>query len=168
LASWEQSILPKDLDRESIVAKEKSTMSKRIIELSAAAAIVMALPVVAAQNVAYSTSPVAVTSCSVNETYLGGIPSGGAPQQYVTSGFSLSYVNKSNVEAKTVKILVNDGDRTQSLVANGTFAPGVEIERDFSANGETSVRQNLSCNVAEVDFADGSAWHAAPRNVATR
>ncbi|MDQ2858970.1 MAG: hypothetical protein M3R53_10020 [Candidatus Eremiobacteraeota bacterium] len=144
-------------------------MSNRIIELTAAAAIVMALPVVAAaQNVAYTTSPVAVTSCSVNETYLGGLPYGGAPQHYVTSGINLSYVNKSNVAAKTVKILMNDGDRTQTLVASGTFAPGVEIERNFSANGATSAQQNANCNVAEVDFADGSAWHAAPRNVATR
>ncbi len=144
-------------------------MSYRIIELSAAAAIVMALPVVAAaQSVAYSTSPVALTSCSVNESFMPGLPFGGPPQQFVASGISLSYVNKSNVAAKTVKIVLNDGDRTQSLVATGTFAPGVEIERNFAANGATNARQNASCNVAEVDFADGSAWHSAPGSVATR
>ena len=106
-------------------------MSSHILQLSAAGAMMVATPALAtAQSVAYSTSsPVAITSFSVNESYAPGMIMEGPiteaeeAQQFIASGIVLKFVNKSNVPATTVKFFVNDGKFTQSIVDKGTFGP---------------------------------------------
>jgi hypothetical protein len=131
-------------------------MSNRILNLSAAAAMIVATPALAtAQSLTYSTSPVAVTSCSVSDSYAPGLPFNEGAQQLIASVIALNFVNRSSVAATTVKFLLNDGKYTQSVLDKGTFAPSVQLVHTFAADGGTRARQ--TCNVAEVDFADGSA-----------
>jgi len=151
-------------------------MSNRILNLSAAAVMIVATPTLAtAQSVAYSTSsPVAITSFSVNESYAPGMIMEGPiteaeeAQQFIASGIVLKFVNKSNVPATTVKFLVNDGKFTQSIVDKGTFGPGVQIKHTFAVDSNISALPNATCKAVEVDFADGSAWHIARGDVSDR
>jgi hypothetical protein len=151
-------------------------MSHSLLKLSAAAALFIASPALAsAQSVAYSNSPVSVTSCSVaadNTT-----PSRidfpiafGGPASFYGSNqqaYALSYVNKGAVPATAVVLALSDGNGTQNVISKGTFAPGVQIARNFTATAQGAARENASCSVAEVDFADGTSWKA-PHEVANR
>jgi hypothetical protein len=143
-------------------------MSNRILQLSAAAAMIVATPALAtAQSVAYSTSPVAVTSCSVNASLVMGLSPDEAVQ-FMASDIALKFVNKSNVPATTVTFLVNEGKYTQSIVDKGTFSPGVQIKHNFAVGSDISAFSDATCIVTEVDFGDGIAWHFAPGGVAKR
>jgi len=135
-------------------------MSNHILKLSAAVAMTVAAPALAnAQSVAYSSSsPVAITSFGVNESLAGN--NNEDPPQFTVSGIAVKFVNKSDVSATTVKFLVSDGKYTQTFVDKGTFGPGVLIKHNLAADSVISALPNATCNVAEVDFADGSAWHA--------
>jgi len=144
-------------------------MSNRILKLSAAAAMIVAMPTLAAaQTVAYSTSPVAVTSFSLSDTYTPGLPFLDGTRVPVGGDVALNFINNSNVPATSVTFMLNDGKTAQSIVDKGTFNPGVAIDHTFAKDNVASAGRNATCNVAEVDFADGSVWHAAPRDVAQR
>jgi hypothetical protein len=128
--------------------------------------IVAAPSLAKAQIVAYSTSaPVEITSFSIDERYAAGTIGGeaAAAPQFVAqldSGYiELRFVNKSNVPATTVKFVVNKGQYRRSIVDEGSFTPGVQIKHTFAAV-DVSELSNATCEIAEVDFADGSAWHA--------
>lgn len=147
-------------------------MTNRILRISAAVAMIVATPALAsAQSVAYSaTSPVAITSFNVNESYESGMIGGElieAPQ-FVASGITLKFVNNGDVPATTVTFLVNEGRLTQSIVEKGTFSPGVQIKHNFAAGSGLDAFPNITCNVAEVDFADGSSWHVTSGDVVER
>jgi hypothetical protein len=130
--------------------------------------MITATPTLAsAQSVVYSTTPIAITSCSVNESYEPGMNLDSAPQ-FIAIGIALKFVNKSGIPATTVTFLVNDGQYTQSIVDKGTFSPGVQIKHDFAVDSDTSTLSDVTCKVAEVDFADGSAWHIARGDIANR
>jgi len=146
-------------------------MSKDFLKLSAAVAIIVATPTLAsAQSVAYGTSPVAITSCGFNESYESGMIGGelAMAPQFVASSIALNFVNKSGVPATSVTFLVNDGKNTQGIVDKGTFRSGVQIKHSFAAGSAIGTFSNATCNVAEVDFADGSAWHVARGDLANR
>jgi hypothetical protein len=137
-------------------------MSNRILNLSAAAVMIVATPTLAtAQNVAYSTSPVAITSFSVNESYESGMIGGELEEapQFIASDITLKFVNPSKVPATTVTFLVHDGQYMRSIVDKGTFNPGVPIKHNFAVGNGIRALSDATCNVTEVDFADGSAWH---------
>jgi hypothetical protein len=140
----------------------------RILKLSAAAAMIVAIPALAsAQSVSYSTSsPVAITSFDVDQSLSG--TSNDEPPQFIASGLALQFINKSNVPVTTVKFLVNDGRFTQSIVDKGTFSPGVQIKHTFAIDGVIDALPNAKCSVTEVDFADGSAWHIDRGDVVSR
>ena len=151
-------------------------MHIRILKLSAALAIIAATPTVAsARSVVYGTSPVAITSCSVNESYDPGMELdsalgmnlGSAPQ-LVPSSVALTFVNTSEVPATTVAVSVTDGHSMLSIVDKGSFRPGAQIKHDFALGSGTSTLSDVRCKVAEVDFADGTAWHVADGDTAAR
>jgi hypothetical protein len=173
MRSPRRTTLAPDLDQQLIVARRKSQMSNRLIELSAAAALLVATPsLAAAQTVALRGSTVSLTACNVNESFEGLGFNGpysfrtGVPQP--TTDIALSYVNKANVPAKNITFAVKDGAYTQNIVAKGMFAPGVQIDKSFTADSEIGARPDAACTVAEVDFADGSVWHAAHADVVSR
>jgi hypothetical protein len=139
----------------------------------AAAALLAAVPTLAsAQTVAFGNSPVALTSCSVTTAY---DPSEfrGPLQLMLTrvqesSDVALGYINKASVPATAVTFVVNDGSHTQRIVARGTFAPNVQIDRTVEADARIDWHDDAHCRVAEVQFADGSAWHADRRDLVNR
>ena len=143
-------------------------MSNRFLKICALAAMTTATPGLAtAHTAAYgTTSPVAITSFNVN-TLLAGTNNEELPQ-YVVGTFALTFVNKSDVLATTVKFSVNDGDFTQTIVDKGRFAPGVQIKHAFEVDSVNSELPNAACNVTEVDFADGSVWRIASSDFANR
>jgi hypothetical protein len=141
-------------------------MSNRVFKLSAAAAMLVATPALAsAEIVSYSTpSPVAITSFSVNESYASGTIGGDVlePPQFIPNGITVKFVNKSNVPATAVTFSLRDGTYSQSIVDKGIFSPGTQIKHTFGIDAGLDPFPNATVNVAEVDFADGSAWHTAP------
>jgi hypothetical protein len=70
------------------------------------------------------------------------------------------------VPATRVKLALKDGDYTQDITAKGTFTPGIRIDQTFAADTNANAAADATCRVAEVDFADGTAWHASPQDVA--
>jgi hypothetical protein len=85
------------------------------------------------------------------------------------SGYiEVKFINKSDVPATFVKFSVNDGRYTQSFVDNGTFSPGVQIKHTFPIRSGVGRLSNPTCNVAEVEFANGSAWHIVPGDADNR
>jgi hypothetical protein len=151
-------------------------MPNRTLKLFAAAALIVATPALAdAKIVAYSTSsPVVITSFSADELYAPGSIGGEATEspQFISkldSGYiALKFVNKSNVPATTVKFLVNNGRYTRSIVDEGTFSPGTQIKHSFAVDSGVSELSSATCKVAEVDFADGTAWHNVEGDADTR
>ena len=141
-------------------------MSRRIARLSAATALIAAIPALAsAQSIVYSTSPVSITTCSVNDEYAPELAFNQGVQRLISSDIELNFINRNNVPATTVTIVVQDGRHTQSLIDKGTFAHDVPIEHFFTANN-VGAHPNATCSVAEVDFADGTVWHSASLNIA--
>ena len=139
-------------------------MSNRILNLSAAAMMIVATPALAtAQSVAYSTSsPVAITSFSVNESYESGMIGGAELEEaprFIASDITLKFVNTSKVPATSVTFLVSDGQYMRTIVDKGTFTPGVPIKHNFAVGNGISALLDATCNVTQVDFPDGSAWH---------
>lgn len=143
-------------------------MFKRMSSFSAAA-VLSAVPMLAgAQSTAYSTSPVSIASCNLDESYATAYWFAEGPQQFASTSIALSFVNKTNISATTVTFVLNDGRQTHHLRDEGTFAPDVRIDRRFTIDTGTSVRQPATCSVAEVTFADGNVWRAEARDIARR
>lgn len=141
-------------------------MSNRFLGLSAATALLAATPALAnADVISYSTSsPVAITSFRINESLasIGNGDDGGSPQ-FITNGVTLTFVNRSNIPATSVIFRLGDGKYSQSIVDTGTFSPAAQITHTFLDRGDGSnAFTNATVSVAEVDFADGSAWHVDP------
>jgi len=132
-------------------------LSHRNLLTTAAVAALSAIPLSAvAQQTAYTTAPVAVKALHVNV----GIASVAAaydsnPVSFAPSTLDFSFVNNGNVAATKVTFLV---DGTRSIEDRGTFAPGVTINREDAAGYGDLGRAQIT--VSEVDFADGSSWHA--------
>ncbi len=143
-------------------------MLKSIVNIVAAAATIVAVPTFArAQTVAFSTSPVAVTGFHVNISV---DPSGNpdvAPQ-FIAGSLSIDFVNKTGTPAKSVTFLISDGRNTQHIVDDGTFSPDVQIKHRFAAGDGISAYGDPTCKVTDIRFADGSAWHIAGSDVASR
>jgi hypothetical protein len=138
-------------------------MSTRMLDISlATAAMLVCAPALAnAQVIAYTTSsPVAITSFNVNESFESGVAGGDvwAAPVFVPNGVAIKFVNKSELPATAVTFLLTDGKSTRTFVDKGIFSPGVQIKHAFSVGNEFSELSNPAVKVAEVDFADGSSW----------
>jgi len=133
----------------------------------AAAVVALATPLAApAAQIAYTSSPVAINDCNVSSTTqtIAGSP-------YVTleipqRNLAYDFVNHGSVPATKVTLIVDDGSSSRRIEDRGTFSPGVRIDRrlfDATASYDGAAK----CSIAEVQFADGSAWQAANLNVAS-
>jgi hypothetical protein len=152
-------------------------MNANLLQLSAAAALLLATPSIAsAQTVGFgNAAPVSLNSCSFTASgaprnldtplSFGGPVCFSGPQAADT--IALGYVSSGNVPATAVRFVVSDGTFTQNVTATGSFAPGVQIDKTFGADRSANVDANATCSVAEVRFADGTSWHAI-RDVANR
>jgi hypothetical protein len=109
------------------------------------------LPASAQQGV----SPVSVVGCAVNVTQNGPYGEGAGPT-FGTGDLSISFVNNSDRAATAVQFDVRSGGQEQTIVAQGSFAPGTQITNDFVPQ----FAEPTSCEVEAVTFADGSTWHA--------
>jgi len=133
--------------------------------LSIAAAIVaFGLPLTAsAQQTAYTAAPVTVGACEVSSI----VERVGGPGYFTLDlpqrNLHLSFTNTGKVPATKVSFVVNDGTSHQ-IDDRGTFTPGATIDREIrdSAASEGAAQ----CSVADVQFADGSSWHATNVNLA--
>ncbi len=147
-------------------------MFNTLKKISAATAMLVAIPALAsAQTISYGTSPVAVTACNSHESYdataFSGARSYGVAPIVASNDVAIDYINNGSVPATSVTFVFNAGNRTQNVVANGSFAPGVKIERTLAA-GNGGEDRDLTCAVAHVQFADGSVWNAGPREISNR
>jgi hypothetical protein len=66
-----------------------------------------------------------------------------------------------------VTFLVSNGHDTQSIVDKGIFSPGVQIKHTFPIANALGEFSDATCEVAQVDFADRSAWHGVDGYTAT-
>jgi len=86
---------------------------------------------------------------------------------FTPSTLDLSFVNNGNVAATKVTFLLDGGARR--IEDRGTFAPGVTIKREDAAGIGYNDLSRENVTVSEVDFADGTSWHAPEAsNVASR
>jgi len=147
-------------------------MSNGILKLSAAVAMVVAMPGLAgAQSIVYGTSsPVAITAFGVDESFASGVVGGEVenPPQFFPVGVMLRFVNQTNVPATNVTFVVSDGKYTQRIVDKGTFSPDTQIKHNFPVARGIGASPHATCKVVQVDFADGSSWHVVDANVAKR
>jgi hypothetical protein len=138
---------------------------KTIGRFTAIAALAAGAPQAAlAQNnvVAFGNGPIAITSFHIDESYQAGVAGGEldpASQPGIES-VRLKFTNTGVVPATVVKFVVSDDRATRVIVDKGTFSPGVQIDHNFVTGDGQDVRPNVTCTVAEVDFADGSSWRA--------
>jgi hypothetical protein len=58
-----------------------------------------------------------------------------------------------------VTFVINSGRESLNIVDKGTFTPGVPIEHTFVGFDGLRELSKATLKVAEVDFADGTAWH---------
>jgi hypothetical protein len=147
-------------------------MLNTILKVWAAATVAATAPVPAqAQNIAYAAkSPIAITSFRINDSYAPGTIGSELEQapQFVPNDLSVKFVNTGTVPATTVKFALNAGRYAQTIIDKGTFSPGVQIRHDFALADGVDALPNATCNVMEVDFADGSVWHVTPADVVSR
>lgn len=135
----------------------------------AAAAMIVATPAVArAQIVAYDTasSPIVITGLSLKPAYAPAAIGGEATEapQFITaldSGYiTLKFVNTRKVAATRVTFSASNGRYMQNIVDKGTFSSGVQINHTFAIISGLSELSSANWKVAEVDFADSTAWHS--------
>ncbi|HTW84629.1 MAG TPA: hypothetical protein VMD91_11210 [Candidatus Sulfotelmatobacter sp.] len=130
-------------------------MTSKLLLASFAAATLgvsaAALPASAQQGV----SPVSVVGCAVNVQENGAYNEGASPT-FSSGDLSISFVNNGDRPATAVEFAVHAGGQTQTIVAQGSFAPGTEITNDFVP----TVAAPTSCDVEAVTFSDGTTWHA--------
>jgi hypothetical protein len=148
-------------------------MSKRLICLSAAAVVIAAASARAdAQVVGFGgASPVSITAFSIvdsSQIIAWNAYDFTPPSRFVTGDVTLTFVNTSDKSATCVKFVVDNGRHSQRIVDKGTFSPGVAIEHDFVLRGERDSASHATSKVDEVDFADGSTWHAVQAEAANR
>jgi hypothetical protein len=130
-------------------------MTTKLLAASLAAAALgttaAALPASAQDGV----SPVSVVGCSVNVEQSGGNAEGLAPS-FTLGNLAISFVNRSAQAATSVEFTVRSGNQEQTIVDQGTFAPGTQVTSEFLP----TIATPTSCDVDAVTFADGSTWHA--------
>jgi hypothetical protein len=138
-------------------------ISLRSIAAAAAVAAVAATPLAAS---AVSTKgPVAVTSCAADTV---APTTAFAPVPIQFGNVYLSFTNTSSVPAKNVELLVGYNGTVQTFDTAGTFSPGIRIERSASTIPFVNAT-DVTCQVAKVDFSDGTSWTApdlAPQTTA--
>jgi hypothetical protein len=145
----------------------------RTIRAAAAASLILAAAPAAAcaQSVSYSTSPVTLTSCRTVSTYdpasFTGLSELTPANLRQTQGIVLSYINTAAMPATSVTFVFNDGGKTQRVVARGSFAHNVQIDRTIDAD-VSGTNASAECRVADVQFADGTTWHADRRDLVRR
>ncbi|MGD0475145.1 MAG: hypothetical protein ABSB70_18290 [Candidatus Velthaea sp.] len=142
-----------------------ATMFKTSLTSFATAALIAATHAPApAQTVAFAAhSPITIASFRVNELYSPGTVGTEVeePPQFIASDVAVHFVNTANVAATVVKFSVADGQFTKAIVDKGIFTHGVQIKHHFAIANPVGSLANVVCNVTDVDFADGSSWHAA-------
>jgi hypothetical protein len=113
----------------------------------------------AASGIAMS-SPVAVSSCVVEDVYPAALlEEYGPPIAY--RSLSLAFRNTDDVVATQVAFDVVHGGAHTTVIDRGRFSKGALIEHRFDetfADGDS--RQPDTCNVASITFADGRRWTA--------
>ena len=145
-------------------------MSNRLVKIAAVAAGLAASPVMAhAHTVAHAaSSPVEILPFNVGDQYIVQSDDGGFPARtglFATNvdpgSILLRFVNRSAVPATSVTFVVKDGEDSRSIIDKGNFRPGVLIEHSFGGYVGSNDVSIATFGVAEVDFADGTVWHAA-------
>ncbi len=140
--------------------------------LIAAACALALLPRAAAANAGTAAAgqpPVTINSCGPilnNNTSSSPAPTiGGIAVPVSTSnGIAIEFVNESTQAAKLVNFDV-DSSGTHFVIRDvGTFSPGVSIKHHYrNGSGQAFIlpafiSPNVTCQVASVEFVDGSTW----------
>jgi hypothetical protein len=109
-----------------------------------------------AAAMAYTSDPVQVTTCSLEEIFIP-VTSGDIElQQAAGSQLHIGFTNVSTTPIASVTFDVNLNGTDRTIVDAGTFSQGVLISHYFAQSD--LVGGNASCHVASVLFKDGSAW----------
>jgi hypothetical protein len=136
------------------------------IQLAAAAALLAAAPAAAsAETIAYAAEPVAIQSVQSEANYFSGPY---ASQSFYITGLSVSFVNRTNVAANDVEFAVTRDGKTELVSLKGSYAPGVQIEKQLANGTSTLPEDDATVSIAKVGFADGSTWTPGTGRVAQR
>ena len=134
-------------------------MISSVATLGLAAAFSAAANLPTPQTIAFSASPVQVTSCAytaVPSLSATSFDNGYAPS---IGNLRISFVNLAPVAATRVSFAVTEDGQTRVVEDNGTFSTGTAIDHEFTAI-EPQASGLGSCAVASVSFADGTSWNA--------
>ncbi|MGH7727944.1 MAG: hypothetical protein ACREM2_04015 [Vulcanimicrobiaceae bacterium] len=71
------------------------------------------------------------------------------------------FVNYSQVPATRVVVEYDGTSATQKIVADGSFAPGVAIERESVTTLPLGEGSSSQCRLTSVSLANGMSWNAS-------
>jgi hypothetical protein len=116
---------------------------------------------------AYSQSPIAITACAGSAATLSNLRQPYFQLDVTQSTLDVNFTNNGTAPAIEVTFLVSDGRSGRRIDDRGSFSPGVPIAHRLLSPywSDTSA---LTCTVAAVHFADGTAWQSPTANVASR
>jgi len=130
-------------------------MTTKLLAASLAAAALGTIAATLPASAQDGVSPVSVVGCSVNVEQNGGTAEGLGPS-FDLGNLAISFVNRGAQVATSVEFTVRSGNQEQTVVDQGTFAPGSQVTSEFTP----SIGAPTSCDVDAVTFADGTTWHA--------
>lgn len=84
------------------------------------------------------------------------------PNPWAGGDARITFTNTAPVVATHVVMLLRYNGTEQRVDLSGTFSPGVRIDRDEPIVPFISAI-DLTCHVTEIDFSDGTTWHAPSR-----
>jgi len=141
---------------------------KATIASAAAALSFSALAPLAAaadQQIAFTNSPIAVKSCSINE---GDIVTPYPSPIRTATGLSVTFSNTTSSPVSDVEFVIGYNGQSETVDDKGTFSPNVTIDHNLNVfNDAVNSGGSANCTVAKVDFADGTTWLAPATRVAS-
>jgi hypothetical protein len=80
-------------------------------------------------------------------------------QANLVSGISIRFANRRDVAATRLTFGLRYAGSAESIVENGTFAPGTMVDRNLPAFvGHPYAGASADCCVQSAEFADGTTW----------
>ncbi len=124
--------------------------------LAAAALAVAASPLSGTVAQAQPGAPITVTACGIDATPF--TPLQPFENVRFASDVRISFVNAASLPATSVSFAVRFGARTQTVVADGPFAPGAGATQSLDVAPGPLGDGTAQCDVVAVTFADGTSW----------
>jgi hypothetical protein len=118
-----------------------------------------ALAANAPESAYVGSSPVRIAECTATDRFTQ-ISDGDAMEyQFGGSALHVRFTNDAQKPIDAVTFAVTENGKTTDVVDKGAYAQGSTVSQGFDQG--LTYAGTASCQVASVDFADGTSWSAA-------